>query len=338
MAAVNDRVRRLMDDMLETMYLAPGIGLAAPQVGVGERVLVLDVSGEGEKPAPLKIANPEILWRSEELATYSEGCLSLPDHYADVTRPAEIKVRYLDHQNEIRELAAEGLLATCIQHEMDHLDGVLFVDHITALKRNIILRKLAKAEAPGRGPGLRARAARQTRSRRIRFRVGWPCRLRAGPHRDEVSMAFPRLATICILAGLASLPTANGAAAQGAKPDPLSRFQSSLVTPPAPAQITLRQSVYVPAYSSLVGSGGQARRDLAVTLSVRNTSAALPLVIEHIDYYDTAGNLVQHYVPETVAVRPFGTIEILIPPDDIRGGTGAISSSIGVPLSRSPSR
>jgi peptide deformylase len=135
--------------MLETMYLAPGIGLAAPQVGVTKRVLVLDVSGEGEKPAPFKIANPEILWRSEELATYSEGCLSLPEHYADVTRPAEIKLRYLDYQNELRELHAKGLLATVIQHEMDHLEGTLFVDHISALKRNIILRKLAKAKRQG---------------------------------------------------------------------------------------------------------------------------------------------------------------------------------------------
>jgi peptide deformylase len=148
-AAVDDAIRRLMDDMLETMYLAPGIGLAAPQVGVAKRVLVLDVAGEGEEPAPLKIANPEILWRSEELATYSEGCLSLPEHYADVTRPAEIKLRYLDYENEIRELHAKGLLATVIQHEMDHLEGTLFVDHISALKRNIILRKLAKAKRQG---------------------------------------------------------------------------------------------------------------------------------------------------------------------------------------------
>ncbi|HUK09686.1 MAG TPA: peptide deformylase [Stellaceae bacterium] len=143
---VDDEVRRLMDDMLETMYLAPGIGLAAPQVGVARRVLVVDAAREGEKPAPLKIANPEILWRSEDLATYSEGCLSLPEHYADVTRPAAIRLRYLDYQNEIRELECSGLLATCIQHEMDHLEGLLFVDHISALKRSIILRKLAKAK------------------------------------------------------------------------------------------------------------------------------------------------------------------------------------------------
>jgi peptide deformylase len=142
--AVNDEIRRLMDDMLETMYAAPGIGLAAPQVGVAKRVLVVDIARENEKPQPLRIANPEILWRSEELATYNEGCLSLPEHYADVSRPARIKLRYLDHENEIREVELEGLLATCVQHEMDHLEGVLFVDHISPLKRNIILRKLAK--------------------------------------------------------------------------------------------------------------------------------------------------------------------------------------------------
>ena len=145
-AKVDDEIRRLMDDMLETMYLAPGIGLAAPQVGVARRVLVVDVAGEDQPRNPLKMANPEILWRSEALATYSEGCLSLPEHYADVSRAAEIKVRYLDYQNEVRELHATGLLATCIQHEMDHLEGVHFVDHISSLKRNIILRKLAKAK------------------------------------------------------------------------------------------------------------------------------------------------------------------------------------------------
>ena len=145
-AKVDDRVRRLMDDMLETMYAAPGIGLAAPQVGVARRVIVVDTAREGDAPQPLKIANPEILWRSDELATYSEGCLSLPEHYADVERPAAIKLRYLDYQNEVREIELQGLPATCIQHEMDHLEGVLFVDHISALKRNIILRKLAKAK------------------------------------------------------------------------------------------------------------------------------------------------------------------------------------------------
>ena len=142
--AVDAEIRRLMDDMLETMYVAPGIGLAAPQVGVARRVLVVDTARDGEPKRPMRIANPEILWRSEELATYNEGCLSLPEHYADVSRPAKIRLRYLDHENEIREIDVEGLLATCIQHEMDHLEGVLFVDHISSLKRNIILRKLSK--------------------------------------------------------------------------------------------------------------------------------------------------------------------------------------------------
>ena len=144
--AVDDKIRRLMDDMLDTMYGAIGIGLAAPQVGQSSRVIVLDVAREGEKAQPLQVANPEILWRSPELTTGNEGCLSLPEHYAEVTRPAKIRLRYLDYQNEIREIEASGLLAMCLQHEIDHLDGVLFVDHISALKRGMILRKLAKAK------------------------------------------------------------------------------------------------------------------------------------------------------------------------------------------------
>src|SRR5205823_11385459 len=112
-AAVDAKVRRLMDDMLDTMYSAIGIGLAAPQVGKASRVIVLDVAREGEKPQPLRLANPEILWHSPEFATFSEGCLSLPEHYADVSRPAEVRLRYLDHENEIREMHAQGLLATC---------------------------------------------------------------------------------------------------------------------------------------------------------------------------------------------------------------------------------
>lgn len=145
-AAVDDKVRRLMDDMLETMYRAIGIGLAAPQVGVGLRVLVIDTAREGEKPQPMRLANPEIVWRSDALTMANEGCLSLPEHYADVERPAAIRLRYLDHENEIREIEATGLLATCLQHEVDHLDGVLFVDHISSLKRGMILRKLTKAK------------------------------------------------------------------------------------------------------------------------------------------------------------------------------------------------
>ncbi|RMD60544.1 MAG: peptide deformylase [Alphaproteobacteria bacterium] len=150
---VDDTVRRLMDDMLETMYAAPGIGLAAPQVGVLRRIIVLDVASEGETPQPYRMVNPELVWVSDEDASYEEGCLSLPDHYADVVRPAAIRVRYLDEHGVERELAAEGVLATCIQHEIDHLDGILFVDHLSALKRNMILRKLLKAKKakPGKG-------------------------------------------------------------------------------------------------------------------------------------------------------------------------------------------
>jgi peptide deformylase len=144
--AVDDQVRRLMDDMLETMYHVPGIGLAAPQVGVHKRVIVVDASRKDEDPAPLKLANPELVWASDELGTYEEGCLSLPEYYAEVTRPNRVRVRYLDYEGEIREIEAEGVFATCIQHEMDHLDGVLFVDHISSLKRSIILRKLAKSK------------------------------------------------------------------------------------------------------------------------------------------------------------------------------------------------
>ena len=145
-AAVDAKVRQLMDDMLDTMYQAIGIGLAAPQVGQSSRLIVLDVAREGEKPQPLKLANPEILWRSSELATFSEGCLSLPEHYADVTRPVEVRLRYLDQENELREMHAKGLLATCLQHEIEHLDGILFVDHLSLVKRGMILRKLAKAK------------------------------------------------------------------------------------------------------------------------------------------------------------------------------------------------
>jgi len=143
---VTAEVRQLMDDMLETMYAAPGIGLAAPQVGVLQRVIVLDVAREGEPKQPLQMADPEIVWASDEDATYEEGCLSLPQHYSDVVRPAAVTVRYRDRENTVRELKAEGLLATCVQHEIDHLDGILFVDHISALKRNMILRKLLKTK------------------------------------------------------------------------------------------------------------------------------------------------------------------------------------------------
>lgn len=144
--AVDDAVRRLMDDMLDVMHRSHGIGLAAPQVGVLRRVIVVDVSPPDEPPSPYRMANPTIVWRDEALVTGEEGCLSLPDQYAEVTRPERVRVLYRDEHDVVRELEADGLLAKCIQHEIDHLDGVLFVDHLSSLKRGIILRKLAKAK------------------------------------------------------------------------------------------------------------------------------------------------------------------------------------------------
>ena len=141
---VDKATRKLMDDMLETMYDAPGIGLAAPQVGVSKRVIVLDLSKDDEENRPYCMANPEIIWESDDIRTYEEGCLSVPEQYADVKRPNKIKVRYVDQENEIRELEADDLLATCIQHEMDHLEGVLFIDYLSSLKRNMMLRKVKK--------------------------------------------------------------------------------------------------------------------------------------------------------------------------------------------------
>ncbi len=142
--AVDAEIRTLIDDMLDTMYGAPGMGLAAPQVGVLRRVIVVDVTKADEPRDPVCMVNPELIEVSAETAVYEEGCLSFPDQYAEVTRPAGVRVRYLDVDNEVRELAVEGILGTCIQHEMDHLDGVLFVDHLSGLKRGIILRKMAK--------------------------------------------------------------------------------------------------------------------------------------------------------------------------------------------------
>src|SRR4051794_37081256 len=141
---VDDEIRRLMDDMLDSMYAAPGIGLAAPQVGVAKRVIVLDLAPDGQRQ-PLRMVDPEIVWVSDEDVTYEEGCLSVPEHYADVVRPRGVRVRCRDYDNNVVEIEADGLLATCLQHEIDHLDGVLFIDKISALKRNIILRKLVKA-------------------------------------------------------------------------------------------------------------------------------------------------------------------------------------------------
>lgn len=141
---VDARIRQLLDDMLETMYANRGIGLAAPQVDIPEQVIVMDLAEKEEPPEPRFFINPKILWHSEERLPFNEGCLSLPDQYADVERPAQIRVRFLNRDGNSEEITADGLLAVCLQHEMDHLNGVLFVDHISALKRNIILRKLQK--------------------------------------------------------------------------------------------------------------------------------------------------------------------------------------------------
>lgn len=137
---------KLMDDMLDTMYAAPGIGLAAPQVGVTKRIIVADVCKEENKREPWRLINPEVIWASEEMFTYEEGCLSLPEQYSDVVRPKEVRIRYLDKEGMDREIEAEGLLAVCLQHEIDHLDGILFVDHISSLKRNVIMRRLKKSK------------------------------------------------------------------------------------------------------------------------------------------------------------------------------------------------
>jgi peptide deformylase len=148
---VDPATAKLMADMLETMYEAPGVGLAAPQVGVLKRIIVVDAAREEAPPQPLKMANPEIVWSSPELKMYEEGCLSLPEEYEQVERPDKIKVRYVDENNELRMIEADGLLAVVIQHEMDHLEGTLFVDHISSLKRNMILRRLTKTKKLDKG-------------------------------------------------------------------------------------------------------------------------------------------------------------------------------------------
>lgn len=147
---VDEHVRAVFDDMLETMYDAPGIGLAAIQIGVAQRLVVIDLSKEGEKKKPLMLANPEIVWASEDESDYEEGCLSIPDFYEMVQRPREVKVQYLDHKGEAQEIHATGLLATCLQHEIDHLNGILFIDYISRLKRARVIKKFQKAEKLGK--------------------------------------------------------------------------------------------------------------------------------------------------------------------------------------------
>ena len=144
-AAVDDELRALMDDMLETMYAAPGIGLAAIQVGVPKRVVVMDLSRDEAPKQPRFFVNPKVVWASEETLPYEEGCLSVPEIYDEVERPAKVRLRYLNYQGEAIEEEAEGLFAVCIQHEIDHLNGVLFIDHLSRLKRDRAVARVRKA-------------------------------------------------------------------------------------------------------------------------------------------------------------------------------------------------
>jgi len=141
---VNDEVRKLMNDMLDTMYNAPGIGLAAIQIGILKRIVVIDISKDKEKKEPLFLVNPEIISKSSKTSTYEEGCLSLPGQFAEVERPAECVLKYVDYSGNKKELKADGLLSTCIQHEVDHLNGILFIDYLSKLKKDMIIKKLIK--------------------------------------------------------------------------------------------------------------------------------------------------------------------------------------------------
>ena len=147
---VDAEARGVFDDMLETMYDAPGIGIAAIQIGLPQRMVVVDTSKEGEERKPLFLANPEIIWQAEDVSDYEEGCLSIPEFYEMVQRPKEVKVRYLDRQGEAYEVLASGILATVLQHEIDHLNGVLFIDYISKLKRDRVVKKFQKAQKLGK--------------------------------------------------------------------------------------------------------------------------------------------------------------------------------------------
>ena len=141
---VDDELRKLLDDMLETMYSAPGIGLAAVQVGILKRLIVIDISKEKDKKNPLFLINPEIISKSDNTSIHEEGCLSLPGHFAEIERPAECHIKYIDYEGEEKEIKASGLLSTCIQHEVDHLNGILFIDYLSKLKKDMIVKKLVK--------------------------------------------------------------------------------------------------------------------------------------------------------------------------------------------------
>jgi peptide deformylase len=142
---VDKSLRALIDDMFETMYAAPGIGLAAIQIGVPKRVVTMDLAKKDEPKQPQVFINPEVVWASDEKATYEEGCLSIPEYYEEVERPKAVKVKYLDADLRPQEIEADGLLATCLQHEIDHTKGVLFIDHISKLKRDMVVKKFKKA-------------------------------------------------------------------------------------------------------------------------------------------------------------------------------------------------
>ena len=141
---VNVNTKKLLDDMLETMYAAPGIGLAAVQIGILKRIVVIDISKSEEKKSPLFLINPQIVNQSKKTSIYEEGCLSLPGQFAEIERPAECTLKYIDYNGKEKELKADGLLATCIQHEVDHLDGILFIDYLSKLKKDMIIKKLVK--------------------------------------------------------------------------------------------------------------------------------------------------------------------------------------------------
>ena len=141
---VDDELRILLDDMLETMYAAPGIGLAAVQIGILKRLIVIDISKEKDKKNPLFLINPEIISKSKNTSTYEEGCLSLPGHFAEIERPAECQIKYIDYEGKKKEIKVTGLLSTCIQHEVDHLNGILFIDYLSKLKKDMIIKKLIK--------------------------------------------------------------------------------------------------------------------------------------------------------------------------------------------------
>jgi peptide deformylase len=148
-AAIDAEVRALIDDMFETMYAAPGIGLAAIQIGVPKRVITMDLAKKDEPKAPQVFINPEIVWSAGEKSVYEEGCLSIPEYYEEVERPVTVRVKYLDREGKPQEIEASGLLATCLQHEIDHINGVLFIDHISKLKRDMIVKKFKKAQKRG---------------------------------------------------------------------------------------------------------------------------------------------------------------------------------------------